>query len=161
MHPDSAQLALKLRAELSQLQEFRELLARESVILQAGKVDELPPITERKGVLANQLGQMLQDREALLTKMDFGAGITGMTAWLASLPANLRDENSKCWDKLLKLVSDCRREHDLNGKLINLLMAENQKALTVLLSAGGQPLTYGPDGQQRIGPGAGRTLGSA
>lgn len=161
MHPDSAQLALKLHTELTELRQFRELLARETLILEAGKVDDLPLITERKGLLAARLGQLLQEREAVLTRMNLGSGLAGMTAWLATLPDPIRNENAQHWEKLLKLVGDCRREHELNGKLINLLMAENQKALAVLLSAGGQPLTYGPDGQQRIGPGTGRTLGSA
>lgn len=161
MHPNSAHLALKLHTELSELAQFRELLAQESLVLQAGKIDDLPALTARKADLANRLGELLSARETLLAEMGYGAGATGMNAWLATLPDSIRGENTQHWQRLLKFAEDCRQEHELNGKLIGLLMAQNQKALTVLLSAGGQPLTYGPDGHQRIGPGGGRTLGSA
>jgi flagellar biosynthesis/type III secretory pathway chaperone len=161
VHPATAKLALMLHEELADLADFREVLARESLVLQDNRTDDLPPLTARKADLAQRLGQRLHAREAVLADMGHASGATGMGAWLATLPAAMRDEQSGHWQRLLLLAQECRDEHALNGELITLLMTRNQKALTALLSAGGQPLTYGPDGQQRIGAGGGRRLGSA
>ncbi len=161
MHPDSGRLALKLHEELAELTRFRALLAQESAVLQSTDIDRLPELTSGKAAAAAGLGSLLKAREATLLAMGHGTGRTGMEAWLATLPEAVRKENAEHWARLLLLGEECRSEHELNGKLIALRMAQNQKAMTALLSAGGQPLTYGPDGQQRIGTGGGRTLGSA
>lgn len=161
MSDGSAALAQVLRQELAELGQFRTLLERESVLLQSADIDPLPEITAAKAVLASRLGELLQRREGLLARLGFASGQAGMQAWLASRADCERPADSECWTGLLQLGDECRREHALNGQLIALRMTQNQKALTALLSAAGQPLTYGPDGQQRIGTGSGRTLGSA
>ena len=161
MHPDSGRLALKLHDELTELTRFRALLAQESALLQSTEIDSLPDLTTGKAVAAARLGELLKALEALLSAMNHGTGRSGMDAWLATLPDAVRKENAEHWARLLLLGEECRNEHELNGKLIAIRMAQNQKAMTALLSAGGQPLTYGPDGHQRIGTGGGRTLGSA
>lgn len=161
MNSASARLALLLHSELTDLAQLREVLAQENLILQDARTDDLPAVTQRKATLAQRLEQRLHEREALLAEMGHPSAQAGMSAWLATLTEPIRSENTGHWQRLLHLAEECRNEHQLNGKLIGLLMTQNQKALTALLSAGGQPLTYGPDGQQRIGAGSGRRLGSA
>ena len=161
MSDSGTALAQILRQELAELGQFRELLARESALLQSTDIEALPEITSAKAVLASRLGELLQRREALLARLGLGSGQSGMQAWLATRADAEQKLDGERWTRLLQLGDECRREHALNGQLIALRMAQNQKALTALLSAAGQPLTYGPDGQQRIGPGSGRTLGSA
>lgn len=128
------------------------------MLLQNGDAEGLPSLTERKSALAARLGELLRDREQALTSTGFKPGREGMEAWLVSQPAAAPAHAE--WQHLLKLAEETRREHDINGKLIAMHLQHNQQALAVLMSAGGRPLTYGPDGQQR-GGGGGRTLGSA
>ena len=156
--PPAETIGRLLAAELLKLQEFRTLLAREQTLLQSGDAEGLLGLTENKSALATRLGELLGEREQVLTSAGFKAGREGMEAWLASQPAKAAARVE--WQQLLRLAEEARREHDINGKLIAIHLQHNQQALATLMSAGGRPLTYGPDGQQRVG-GGGRVLGSA
>ncbi len=159
--PSATHVLTRLTEELGQIEAFRALLAHEQAVLQGGDPDQLPELSQQKLDLTEQLASTMSQREHALRHAGFPPGRAGMEAWLATLTPTLRGENQARWEKLLALAEECRNEHALNGKLISIRLAQNQQALTALLSAGGRPLTYGPDGQQRLGTGAGRTLGSA
>lgn len=159
--PAHAIVAQRLGDELALLERFRAMLSDEQALLQAGDADALPPLTTQKNSLAEQLALTMQQREQALVQLGLQQGRAGMEAWLASFPETSRLSHQARWQKLLSLADECRNEHELNGKLLAMRLAQNQQALTALLSAGGKPLTYGPDGQQRLGIGSGRTLGSA
>lgn len=147
-----------LSAELAELRNFRSLLAEEQSLLQRGDAEELSGLTGKKSALAARLGELLHEREKALSSHGFTAGREGMESWLElkSTTAASRDD----WRELLLLAEEARREHEINGKLIAVQLQNNQQALAALMLAGGRPLTYGPDGQQRVG-GGGRNLGSA
>ncbi len=150
-----------LAAEWAALKQFRDLLVREQAILQQNQADLLPAMSQEKAALASQLGDLLQRRERALATAGCGSGRQGMESWMARLPAGQRQAQETRWNELLLLTRTCRDEHALNGKLIALQLARTQQALSALMLAGGQALTYGPDGQQHVGLGGGRTLGSA
>jgi flagellar biosynthesis/type III secretory pathway chaperone len=119
-------------------------------------------VVDLKSALAGRLGTILTERERLLTSHGSGTGRTGMDAWISSIADSAKASALRAqWHSLLALADETRTIHEVNGKLIALQLQNTQQALTVLLSAAGRPLTYGPDGQQRIGSGSGRTLGSA
>ena len=152
-----------LTQELMLLRQFGELLLREQEILQSGKADALNDVLPLKADLASRLGLLLDQRERTLAAMGLPAGKEGMERWLAAYESDTTDPAShrQQWIELLDLAEKARVNHVLNGKLIALQLAQTQQALTALVTAGGQTLTYGPDGQQRLGIGSGRTLGSA
>lgn len=150
-----------LAAEWAALRQFRDLLAREQAILQQNQADELPAITQEKAAAAAELATLLQRREQALVAAGCGTGRAGMDAWIGRLAADRRPAQAARWADLLALTRTCRDEHALNGKLIASQLARTQQALSALMLAGGQPLTYGPDGQQHVGLGGGRSLGSA
>lgn len=148
----------RLAEELGELERFLTLLDAEQIVLQQGEADKLPPLVEQKSALAARLGQLLAEREQLLINAGFTGGREGMESWLArqSNTTNLVEQ----WRRLLAMAQTARDRQDTNGKLIAVQLQHNQQALAALMSASGRPLTYGPDGQQRVG-GGGRTLGSA
>lgn len=151
-------IAQQLTEELAELQRFSTLLAHEQEILAKGEADKLPPVVEQKSALAGRLSKLLAERERALIQSGFAIGRDGMEAWLAQQPqsGSLRET----WLALLELAAKARGQQETNGKLIAIQLQYNQQAITALMSASGRTLTYGPDGQQRIG-GGGRTLGSA
>ncbi len=158
--PSSADLLIEqtLADELGALQHFCTLLAEEQEVLKRGEADKLPPIVEKKSVLAGRLGELLAQREHALTNAGQSAGREGMESWLVKHPR--QTEIGKTWHRLLDLAVTARSQQELNGKLIAMQLLHNQQAIAALMSASGRPLTYGPDGHQRMG-GGGRTLGSA
>jgi flagellar biosynthesis protein FlgN len=156
--PTDILIGQTLVEELAALERFHSLLLQEQEVLTHAHADKLPPLVEQKSALAGRLGQFLAERERSLTASGFPTGREGMDAWLAVQPEKQR--LSEIWARLLHLAEEARRQQALNGKLIAIQLQHTQQALAALMSAGGHPLTYGPDGQQRVG-GGGRTLGSA
>lgn len=132
--------------ELSDLRRFCELLEEERKALTGVQADRLPDIAARKAALAGELSQLETRRDTLLAEGGFGKGRTGIEAWLAGRPES--DTERKRWQELLKLAKQARDENETNGRLINLLLKQNQEALSVLVSGGSESI-YGADGQQR------------
>jgi flagella synthesis protein FlgN len=156
--PSDHLIEQQLTEEIAELHRFLALLFIEQEILAKGEADKLPPVVEQKSVLAGRLSKLLADREHALIQAGFVIGREGMEAWLATCPASDGSQNK--WLGLLELAAKARAQQEINGKLIAIQLQHNQQAIAALMSASGRPLTYGPDGQQRVG-GGGRTLGSA
>jgi flagellar biosynthesis/type III secretory pathway chaperone len=132
--------------ELSDLGRFCALIEEERKVLIGAQADRLPDIANAKSSLAGQLNQLETRRDALLGKAGFQAGRSGIEAWLASRPG--ADVDRDRWNELLKLATQARNGNETNGRLINLLLKQNQEALSVLLSGGAESI-YGADGQPR------------
>lgn len=150
-------IAGHLAGELADLERFCELLHAEQEVLTRAEADKLPPLVEEKSALAGRLGQQLAEREQALLALGLPQGRDGMAAWLASRRDSALDT---LWGQLLERTGHARRQQELNGRLLALQLQNTQQALAALMSASGRPLTYGPDGHQRMG-GGGRPLGSA
>ena len=145
-----------LANEISFLQRFCALLDEERNALTGAKAEDLPRIAEEKSTLASRLSALEASRDKLLHKSGLDIGRAGMDAWLETC-ANPDAERAR-WNILLELAAKARAENEINGRVINLLLKQNQEALAVLLSSGGGSI-YGPDGQQRT-VGGGRSFGS-
>ena len=133
-----------LLGELSDLRRFCALLEEERKVLSGAQADRLPDIATEKSALAGQLNQFEARRDALLAREGFARGRAGIEAWLANRP----DAERGRWDELLNLAKQARDGNETNGRLINLLLKQNQDALSVLLSGGTESI-YGADGQPR------------
>lgn len=130
--------------ELSDLRRFCALVEEERRVLTGAQADRLPDIASEKSALAGQLNQLETLRDALLIRVGFASGRAGIEAWLASLPD--ADAERRRWHELLKLAALARDGNETNGRLINLLLKQNQEALSALLSGGAESI-YGTDGQ--------------
>ncbi len=134
------------------------MLAEERRVLNGAEADRLADIANEKSSLAAQLNRVEARRDTLLVKLGFAKGRTGTEAWLASLPA--AETERRQWTELLQLAAQARDENETNGRLIGILLRQNQDALSVLLSGGADSI-YGTDGQQRSLSDGKRSLGSA
>ena len=135
-----------LVTELAELKRFCVLLDEERSALTGAQADRLPDIATEKSTLAARLNQLEAQRDALLTASGFPHGRAGIDAWLAGRPK--ADADRGRWNELLKLALQARDGNETNGRLINILLKQNQEALSVLLSGGTESI-YGADGQQR------------
>lgn len=158
MLPPADPLTDLLDRELSDLRRFCALLEEERKVLTGAQADRLADIAKEKASLVAQLNQCEMQRDALLIKGGFMKGRPGMEAWLAS-QASPKTEHSR-WNELLKLARLARDDNETNGRLINILLKQNQEALSVLLSGGAESI-YGADGQQRSPATGKRSFGAA
>lgn len=143
--------------ELSELKRFCVLLDEERKVLTGTHADRLPDIAAEKSSLAAKLNQLEARRDALLSEAGFPKGRSGIEAWIASRPD--ADVERRRWNELLKLALQARAGNETNGRLINILLNQNQEALSVLLSGGTESI-YGADGQQRSLAAGKRSFGS-
>jgi flagella synthesis protein FlgN len=155
MLPDP--LAGLLVQELEFLRAFVALLGREQDLLGKGSAEPLAALAAEKSTMAAELARLAAARDTELVGLGLPAGRAGMEAWLGSKAGTARQTD---WQRLLELTAEARALNETNGKLISLHLQNNQQALSVLMAAVDQAVTYGPDGQQKAGPG-GRSLGSA
>ncbi len=143
--------------ELSDLRRFCALLEEERKVLSGAQADRLHDIADEKFSLAGQLSQFETRRDALLARSGFEKGRRGIEAWLASLPE--AETERRRWEELLKLAIQAQQDNEANGRLINLLLQQNQEALSVLLSNGTESI-YGTDGQPQGPVAAKRSFGA-
>lgn len=146
-----------LLGELVDLKRFCALLEEERKVLTGAQADRLPDIATEKSTLAARLSQLEAQRDAMLVKGGFAKGRPGIEAWLANSPKAVVERQR--WNELLKLAMAARDGNETNGRLINLLLKQNQEALSVLLS-GGAGSIYGADGQQRTVAAGKRSFGA-
>jgi flagella synthesis protein FlgN len=150
-------LAGLIGQELQSVRVFVALLGREQVLLGQGAVEPLSALATEKSTLVASLTRLAAARDAELTRLGLPAGRVGMAAW----GGGKADTSCQAdWSQVLALAAEARTLNETNGKLIGLHMQNNQQALSVLMAAADQAVTYGPDGQQKTGTG-GRSLGSA
>lgn len=148
-------IALLIEAEAIQLREFIDHLGREEALLIKGDTDGLLTLTAAKTERYRQLQRLHDDRALLLGRLGMPNGDASIRKVCAELPRVLAR-----WDEVIELAREARARNELNGKLINERMHNNQAALSVLLSAANHPQLYDADGQARP-TGGGRILGSA
>ena len=142
--------------ELADLRRFCVLIEEERKALTGLQADRLPDIATEKSSLAAQLSQLETRRDALLVAGGFAKGRAGIEAWLASHP---NPDVELQWTELLKLARQARDGNETNGHLIDLLLKQNQDALSILVSGGAESI-YGADGQPRSLLGEKRSFGA-
>lgn len=135
-----------LAEELSSVKRFCALIEEERSVLKGTQADRLPAIAAEKSALAAQLSKLERQRDALLAKNGLPRGRSGTELWLEARP-NAKEEHRR-WREILALAVQARDGNEANGRLINILLNQNQDALAVLLS-GGRDSIYGADGQSR------------
>ena len=145
-----------LAGELADLKRFCVLLEEERKVLTGAQADRLADIANEKSSLAAQIGRRETRRDAMLVNIGLPKGRSGIDAWLASLP-NPEAELAR-WQELLELAARAR-ENQTNGRLIGLLLRQNEEAISLLVS-GGADSVYGNDGQTRRGTDGKRSFGT-
>jgi flagella synthesis protein FlgN len=155
--PAEPSLARALNEETHALRAFVGLLEDEQRALFDGNADQLLVIAEEKNRASSQLSRLGLSRAHWLSARGFGSGRAAVTTWLNQLAHD--STQRAAWRQLLELASRAHALNQENGALIHSRMQHNQQALAVLLSASGQAMLYGPDGQTFAGPGK-RHLGS-
>ena len=142
---DAARLLQSLKSETETVSLFVELLRQEQSALSQGHTDDLPALVEQKNQLAERLGNLAAQRNALLAEQKFAADRPGIDTWCSRYP--LETSVADVWSKILTLAAEAKELNRLNGDLIALRMRHNALTLEAL-RGGNQTLSlYGPDGQ--------------
>lgn len=148
-------IANLIEAEFTQLRRFMDVLEREEALLVAGDIDALQALTAEKTEIFQQLQRQHDARALLLGSERLPNEDASVRSVCKGAPATLAR-----WDATLALAREARARNQINGKLINERMKNNQAGLSVLLTAAQAPQLYDASGAARPA-GRGRHLGSA
>jgi flagellar biosynthesis protein FlgN len=152
---DFARLGRLLELEEEQMAQFVALLEQEKDLLIAGEVDALVALADEKTKSYRLLQRVHDQRAILLGNWKGDNSGESIAALLTSMP-----ELSARWERILELARLAHEQNQLNGQLINERLANNQAALSVLMTAAERPQFYGADGRAKAS-GTGRILGRA
>ncbi|QVQ28749.1 flagella synthesis protein FlgN [Achromobacter deleyi] len=131
--------------------EFSSILEEETeVLVGQGNVDALREITERKRDVAQQLVDLSQTRDSLLTEIGLPAGHAGTEQAAVQYP-----QLSGVWQALLSKSASANEINMRNGALIDVHLRYTQQSLDALRNIGvGSASTYNAQGRgARSAPG--------
>jgi flagellar biosynthesis/type III secretory pathway chaperone len=139
-----------LAAEIATMQRFVSLLNEEKAILGGGRLETLARVIESKGVLAEELNTLGEQRRRCLQSLGVEENKEAVERWLNTL------EDHKlllCWNALRQLAREAKALNERNGQCIALLARNNRQLLDALSGQKTISAVYGPDGQTASGAG--------
>ncbi|MEO8410062.1 MAG: flagellar protein FlgN [Propionivibrio sp.] len=143
----ASSFARDLGEELTLVQQFVDVLAREQRVLTDGNSDDLPGYAEQKSQLAVRLNALAEQRNAALATHGLSKDRLGMAAWCAAHPE--QTTAAARWAQILALAGQARELNRVNGELIQMRLQYNAQALEALQGGRDALDLYGPDGQAK------------
>lgn len=123
--------------------ELMERLKQEREVLQERKFDAMMPLVESKEKTLKQLDKNTQQRQQLLLQ----AGITvNDSQWNQFIESINDSELKESWSELLTVLSECRQENSVNGKMIARGQQTMGRLLNILRGQVGIPELYDQSG---------------
>lgn len=134
-----------IEQEIAQIGRLIETLTLEQESLKTGDANALPEICAGKNSLVAAMNQLEAERMQAIGQEVTANDRLNMTRWLAD---NASDTDATVnWKKLLKLASDAKALHEVNGSLIDLHLRNTTDALAILTQHPESPTLYGASGQ--------------
>lgn len=142
-------LARRLGDEIALVRDLIAVLKREQEALNAGDADGIAAAGEAKAALLRQLGRLSTERNLALAREGYAKDRAGLDAFMGRHADS--QGLAQVRDRLMTIAAEADELNRINGKLIRLRLAHNQKSLAFLLGAGEGSSTYGPDGRSSLG----------
>lgn len=134
-----------LESQKARLERLRVLLTHEQGLLTEGQVnsEELATVASKKQRELAEIDAFELQRRKAQQRLGYGVDRSG------ALQAASQAGCAELWTIIEQLATEVGRLNQLNGKLIQLRLENNQRMLNFLQEAAGVGL-YGPDGQSGL-----------
>ena len=130
------QLIIGIQQDCGRYAALQQLLRNQHCLLASHDVDGLTEHNLQQTRLMADIQQQAQQRCQHLLALGLKPDEKGMATLIAKLPATLQQSVSGQWQQLEQLLQLCRRQNDLNGRLL----AGQIETINTLL---GQESSYG------------------
>jgi flagellar biosynthesis protein FlgN len=127
------QLIIGIQQDCGRYAELQQLLLRQHSLLAAHDVDGLAEHNQLQTQLMVVVQQQAQQRCQHLLALGLKPDEKGMATLIAKLPASLQKNVASQWQQLERLLQQCLRQNELNGRLlagqieiINTLLGQEQ-----------------------------------
>ena len=142
-------LARRIGDEIALLRDFVAVLRREQEALSTDDADAITASSQAKVALLQRLGQLSTERNLALAGEGFAADRAGLDAFMARHADS--DALAQLRERLITVLGEADEINRINGKLICMRMAHNQKSLSILRGSAEGTSTYGRDGRSNLG----------
>ncbi|HLT99234.1 MAG TPA: flagellar protein FlgN [Burkholderiaceae bacterium] len=144
-----------LEKEANLMGEFLQILQEEAKVLEEGATEQaLADTTERKNATADRLMEVAEVRNSMLQSMGFGSDGAGL-----SEAARQHPSLEQVRQALVDVTNQARSLNEANGRIIEVFLEHNQRALDTLRRLAGVGDIYDASGRKRPGnPGASRNI---
>ncbi len=134
-----------LQAELDTIKAFNRILQKEQHTLVNGDIEDLDYLASEKERLIEQLTNLNEQRNQLLSSLGLLTDAEGMKKLLST--DSSPSKSNKIWHDLLELVAVTNQLNKTNGTIINARLQHTQRSLAALQCAAGNISLYGSKGQ--------------
>lgn len=134
-----------LQAELDTIKAFNRVLQKEQHTLVNGDIEDLDYLASEKERLIEQLTNLNEQRNQLLSSLGLLTDAEGMKKLLST--DSSPSKSNKIWHDLLELVAVTNQLNKTNGTIINARLQHTQRSLAALQCAAGNISLYGSKGQ--------------
>jgi flagella synthesis protein FlgN len=107
-------------------------------------MDALQQTTQEKLQHTQQLEQLEQQRETLVSRLGFATDSAGLKQCFNSLPQS--DHLKRLWQQILSNIDACRNGNLTNGGILEASRQHVEQALCILRGQSGTPALYSPGG---------------
>src|SRR5690606_33711725 len=135
--------------------EFLQILQDEAKVLEEGATEQaLTDTTQRKTATAETLREAATERKAMLQALGFGTDGAGLSQAVQQHPSL-----SAAREALVSITEQARALNEANGRVIEVFLEHNQRALDTLRRLAGVGDIYDASGRTRPGnPRASRNI---
>ena len=107
-------------------------------------MDALQQTTQEKLQYTQQLEQLEQQRETLVSGLGFATDSVGLKQCFNSLPQS--EDLKRLWQQVLRNIDGCRNGNLTNGSILETSRQHVEQALCILRGQSGTPAFYNPSG---------------
>ena len=133
-----------IREEIDLSDQLREALQKEYQVLSTNDDESIQRITDHKQQIIGSLESLNRQRETELDKAGYQGNKFGMNAFINQCGETfIRD-----WQNLIEVISECNRQNEINGIIINASSRHTALALSLLKGQQGEDNPrYGASGK--------------
>jgi flagellar biosynthesis/type III secretory pathway chaperone len=142
-----------LHEELEGTIKLLELLQLEHTALIANDSDQIETAIAAKQDVIDHLGNLGQRRNSLCENAGFNTDKAGMNGYIVHCSSKYGQHLGQYWQRIMVLAESCRRQNDINGRIINTCYRNAKSALAILRGqTPGSEQAYGPKGSDTPSP---------
>ncbi len=133
-----------IREEIALSVQLREALQKEYQVLSTNDDESIRLLAEHKQQIIGSLESLNRQRGAELDKAGYQSNRFGMNTFIKQCGKTLIED----WQNLINIISECNRQNDVNGIIINASSRHTALALSLLKGQqDGDNPRYGPNGE--------------
>jgi flagella synthesis protein FlgN len=142
-----ARLTELLDGQFNASRRLAQLLEEEHDVLVRRDLQQLTEMITRKHNLLAELQSMESDLSAFLGNLQLSADRSGIENFISSQNGGARNAIENLWRDLQQTAKHCRKQNQINQKVLDQSMQQVQQTLGILTGQPAQPAMYKPSGK--------------